>query len=119
MYCITLRMEVFVEKDPKTIIMTMSMTHYDNEENQTSHQQGGLINVAACVKSATKRVEKMIAKKILNQAWTDSNIDDTINKGSDDASKHKREEDISYSIFVSKITHKISTDQTPNTRNPN
>lgn len=63
-------MEVFVEKDPKTIIMTMSMTHYDNEENQTSHQQGGLINVAACVKSATKRVEKMIAKKILNQALT-------------------------------------------------
>lgn len=47
-------MEVFVEKDPKTIIMTMAMTHYDNEENQTSHQQGGLINVAACVKSATK-----------------------------------------------------------------
>lgn len=63
-------MEVFVEKDPKTIIMTMSMTHYDNEENQTSHQQGGLINVAACVKSATKRVEKMIAKKILIQAPT-------------------------------------------------
>lgn len=63
-------MEVFVEKDPKTTIMTMSMTHYDNEENQTSHQQGGLINVAACVKSATKRVEKIIAKKILSQVPT-------------------------------------------------
>lgn len=48
----------------------MSMTHYDNEENQTLHQQGGLINVAACVKSATKRVEKIIAKKILSQAPT-------------------------------------------------
>lgn len=30
------------------------MTHYDNEENQTSHQQGGLINVAACVRVQQK-----------------------------------------------------------------
>lgn len=38
------------------------------------------------------------------------NIDDIINKGFDDVSKYKSEEDISYLIFVLKIIYKYSID---------
>lgn len=38
------------------------------------------------------------------------NIDDIINKGFDDVSKYKREEDFSYLVFVLKIIYKYSID---------
>lgn len=48
------------------------------------------------------------SKENTDSGTDSSNIDDTSKTGSDEASNHKNEEDITYKICVSKSTHKVT-----------